>query len=181
MIGRNCGDAHHRATDGSVDKLCELKHFICRTRRNKSATVINERSFAVVYAFSRRFDSFVICRLLFIGKNGCLGFIFARCNLNVLGNVNENGSRSARLCNHKCFTDCVCKFINGTYEIIMFCYGESNSRYIYFLKTVRTDVGARHVARYCNKRNGIYICRCNTSYKICCTRTRSCDNNTRFA
>ena len=95
MVCRDRRNAHEGAADRCVQELSKSQGFIRSIGCDNAAAYIYIRLFACVDRACGFFYADLLGRLFFIRENARLRFIFAHSLLDVLGNIDKDGTRTA--------------------------------------------------------------------------------------
>ena len=179
--GGNCGNAHHGAADGGIDLFRQRKNLCAGIVSDCTAADVDVRLLSCQNHLRSLFDLVLLCR-----SNGsfyyrCLCAVLIERILHVLGNIHQNRTRSAGLCNAECLPNGVCQLFHMLYQEVVLGNGHGYTGDVDLLEAVPSDERVRNVAGNGNQRNRVQISRCDTGDQIGCAGTGGGDDNAYLA
>ena len=172
---------HKGITYRCIQQPGQLPHFLVGSRNNSTATYIDiwlfcflHQSYCLLYIFFLIFFLYRQCFRLFL-------LIFKLCRCHILGDIHKNRSRPATSCNRKGLSDRICQNTDILYNIPMLCDRHGYTCNIYLLEGILSKERKIYITGDCYHRYRIHVGRCNTGYKIGCTRSAGCQADTDLA
>ena len=174
--GGNGRNAHHGAADRCVDLFCQCQNLCAGVVGDRTAADVDVRLFRSQDHFRSLFDLALVCCRNRILCNRCLCGVFIQCVLYILGDIHQDRSGSAGLCDTECLTDGVRQIFHTLYQKIVLGDGHGHAGDVHFLEAVPSDQRVRHVAGDGNQGNGVQICGSDTGDQVGRTRTGGGDD-----
>ncbi len=178
-VRRHCGKPHHRRGYRRFDMLGKSDKLRARARRYAAAARVNDGTLCAVDERDRIGDVRLHGRLV-RRRDRSLRVLDERL-LDVFRNVDEHRTGTVGTRYVERAANSVAQFGGVFDDKVMLGYRHGDARDVYFLKTVASEQGYGHVARYRDERHAVEIRVGNARDEVGRARTGRSDDDARLA